>query len=1441
MRHLVFLLLLLSAFSTAFAQNSEDCVDAHVLAPTAIALSDIADITVDEVQGAGIEVAEWFVDNEDQCGAERTFIAQPNDKSYWFVFSAETSGDLELMITPEAPGTTYDFALWRGGCPNDLNCSELFYCAWGPGSTDCNVFLPTGASQDPIGTFGIDPIATLNLNVNIESIPLEAGENYYLLVQNTDEATNEFCPGGQSDSLGFTIEFAGDAIVGPEIIHTPPIALQPTPNTDVLTQCAGDQVTFAVSQVQNASTYDWLSQSTIPDATITPNALGDSATVTFGTTSGQICMELICPIQSLICWDVQVDQVPDLAVIPNATTSCEPVDLATRFQDTNNTNGTLAYYETVQDAMQETNPLTSSLVSVGGNYWARKTTPNGCSDIVQMTVLVDNIAISVVDTFKVCNQTFVDLADELPIQSANGNIGNLVFSFFEDSTRAANQNSPPILPPVVFTDGLYWVRAENQVEGPCFDVKPFVVIFDTAPDIAPIPDLSLCGNTCFQLLDLPLNATDGTPITDVELTFYDNEVDAQAGNINNTIDTEICNDGTYWVRAASSPSCFAVESFTLNFLPTPDIDDLTLTIDCQFGSINLADLRLTEKNGINEADLFYSFFLTQAEAEDPDASPLTVDELIISNPTEIWVKVTHLQNGCFDVAKITIEGMPLATATLTGDQMICPDGAAILDITFTGMPPFNIRYTDEVGFFDTVATTNNFSLLVTPNSTRTYSIFSFTDDNGCVGTAMGSATVTLNEAPTISNLTQVCNADNSAYTLRFEIIGNDTYTVQGTAGTLVGNVFTSDPIQSGTTFNLAVSGTDGCPPTTQTIAFSCTCDAVVDAMDTQPINVCDREAAIGTYLGPGGENLDGGERFFVLHDSPTTTLGNVVGYESVPIFIFNGATMQHGVTYYMSAVITRTDILGEPILNVANNPCLVVSEGAPVIFYNVPAIRLNLSNTTICRGESVNLTFDIDGVGPFDIIFFDGVGLRPLMDIPNGHTISIAPEFSTNLYVESVSQSGVNNCENTLIPAMNQVDLTVFETPTIQNLMTSCNDEGSRLIITFEVIGGDQESYAVNGITGTFKGNEFTSDSIAHNTSYEITVSDINNCPSIPVIGVAECLCTDDIAVEISTVRSISCRGEKDAVLSAIPINGQAPYTYFWSTGGTTQNVSNIAPGMSAVSVTDANGCLVTNSIELAEPTSITASVNALAPSCFGDRDGAILFVQVEGGTGNYTYSFDDRPFSPEGQFDGLTAGVYPVIIQDANGCRWMDEVTLNNPPQLDVSLGDNMILNLGDSLTLSPQVNEAQVTLEWSSEDPTLCADCPNPTIQPFTSQRYKITVTNTAGCIASDEILVQVQNDRRIFVPSAFSPNGDGFNDLLHPFMGSEVQTIPMFRIFNRWGELVYEITDMTQNSGLNGWDGTTLSGRKAPPGVYLYYAEINFRNETTDIMTGDVTLVR
>ncbi len=1449
MRHLACLLLLFFCLlSTTFSQNSEDCVDARPLAPTTpILLSDLPDITIDSVIGAGTEPAEWFMDTEMNCGTDRAFFATPNDKSFWFVFSAETSGSLELLITPENRGTSYDFAIWRGGCPNDNFCGELFYCNFtGIEVCDGN-FAPVGASTDPVNKFGYDPIADLNLFVYPESISLEAGENYYLLVQNTDKAGNSICsPPLENDSLGFTIQFDGTATIGPEILHQDPLPILPTPVTDTLFNCEGDVQTFAVSQVQFATTYDWISKSTMPGSTIIPNALGDSVTVQFGATSGQICMEMICPIQSLICWNIDIEIKPSLSAIPNPIPSCDPVDLNTRFQDINNvSDARVDFFTTQQDAVNDINSMASSIVSVSDRYWVRKTTPNGCWHLAEMNVLVDLIDFSTADTLRYCTQTqnFANLQDELLFINLNQDGGDLIYSYYEDSLEAVNRTNP-FWPPIADANATYWVRAEKQAGGPCFQVEKVVFVIEDSPEIAPIPDQDICGGTCFELSDLNLENTDGQPLTGFDLSFYLSEAEAEAGNVADALGNEVCLSDTYWIRAASSQSCFAVAPFTINLFTAPDIDDLTIDLDCAVGAIDLAAQQFVEKNGIAASSLSFDYFATLAEAEDLTATPLT--DLNISTPTDVWVRVTNTDNNCTDVAQVSIQGMSLGTATISGDALICAGDPTNLQIDLTGAAPFNISYTDGVNVYDTISPTTNLLIPITADTTITYTLVSVQDGNGCANMVDGAAVITVNGRPVITTPSQDCNTTATEYTLTFDIIGTDNYQVLSLDGTRTGNTFVSEEIASGAVFDFQVIGDNSCAPLVVSVNFSCECNSVVGGMDFLPINVCDTELATGNYLGENGQNLDKEDiLYYVLHDSPTDELGNVVDFKEDANFTFDPNTMTHGTTYYISAVITKADMLGNPILSAANNPCMAVSVGQPVTFYSIPEVSLSLSNSTVCKGDMSFLTFNITGVGPtYDITFFNGESSQTLMGISDGETVPIATDASTSLFVQSINQSGVLTCSDMPLRMDHEIELTVIDVPTIFNSEVHCNEEGSMLVLTFELTGGLVDSYALSSsstITGSFKGTVFTSDSIPHNTPYTVSFVDANQCGETEVVGIAECLCTSDITVAIETLKGVSCRGEKDAVLLATPINGAAPLTLFWSTGASSERVNNIAAGVTSVTMTDGNGCVRVDSIDLIEPESLTASLNGLSPSCNGEQDGSIVIVQAEGGTEPYTYSFRGGPFEEFSIRNDLSIGVYPIIIRDNNGCEWSEDVVLTDPPVFDVSLPMNTDVNLGESIDLTPQANEEIIAITWESTDTSICADCLNPIVTPTKSTSYKVTVMNESGCEATDQIVVRVSNSNLVYIPSAFSPNGDGSNDLLRPFGSSAVQEINMFRVFNRWGELMYEKKDMDMNSNIEGWNGNTMSGRKAPPGVYLYFAEVAFKNGTAEMVSGDVSLVR
>ena len=101
-------------------------------------------------------------------------------------------------------------------------------------------------------------------------------------------------------------------------------------------------------------------------------------------------------------------------------------------------------------------------------------------------------------------------------------------------------------------------------------------------------------------------------------------------------------------------------------------------------------------------------------------------------------------------------------------------------------------------------------------------------------------------------------------------------------------------------------------------------------------------------------------------------------------------------------------------------------------------------------------------------------------------------------------------------------------------------------------------------------------------------------------------------------------------------------------------------------------------------------------------------------------------------------------------------------------------------------------------------------------------------------------VNKPRNIFIPNAFSPNGDGFNDLFFPFGDKSAELVTYFKIFDRWGELVYETKNVNLNDSTAGWDGR-MGGKAMNPGVFVYIIEIQFIDGVVKLFKGDVTILK
>ena len=178
--------------------------------------------------------------------------------------------------------------------------------------------------------------------------------------------------------------------------------------------------------------------------------------------------------------------------------------------------------------------------------------------------------------------------------------------------------------------------------------------------------------------------------------------------------------------------------------------------------------------------------------------------------------------------------------------------------------------------------------------------------------------------------------------------------------------------------------------------------------------------------------------------------------------------------------------------------------------------------------------------------------------------------------------------------------------------------------------------------------------------------------------------------------------------------------------------------------------------------------------------------------------------------------------------------------------MGEDIFVELGDSLILAPEITGEIVEINWSPNNIfDNCVDsinCFNPLFYPTGQISVSATVMDDNGCSDTDFVTIFVSKKRYVYIPNAFSPDGedDPENETFMIYGGKAVEKVTMFRVFTRWGELVHETSNFVPGDSKDGWDGY-FNGKMMNPGVYVYMAEIEFSDGLKQIFRGDVTLMR
>lgn len=295
---------------------------------------------------------------------------------------------------------------------------------------------------------------------------------------------------------------------------------------------------------------------------------------------------------------------------------------------------------------------------------------------------------------------------------------------------------------------------------------------------------------------------------------------------------------------------------------------------------------------------------------------------------------------------------------------------------------------------------------------------------------------------------------------------------------------------------------------------------------------------------------------------------------------------------------------------------------------------------------------------------------------------------------------------------------------------------------------------------------------------------------------------------------------------------------YQWSTGQTSKSITVSQDGWYTVTVTNSLGCMGVDSFEVIG-VHLQLEITSSDPSCAGVADGLIEIIALGANSpGPHRFYLNDTLWAGP-LFQNLSGGPYQVRAIDAAGCRDSAEITLLEPPGFDIDLGPDITLSTGEIHQFVATGNQAIAQFQWSPAALLDCDTCPMPNWLQNGSGVISLEAYSVSGCSASDSIRLVYTETIPLYVPTAFSPNGDGQNDWLTVSSGSSIRELSYFRVFDRWGNLVFSLQNQPANPQIDIWNGS-VKGKKPAPGVYTWVASVRFFNESTAIQSGTFTIV-
>ncbi|MDP1802161.1 MAG: gliding motility-associated C-terminal domain-containing protein [Bacteroidota bacterium] len=1327
------------------------------------------------------------------AGCMFTNVANPQ----WLMINITSSGNLGFSFGafgsafPQAGN--YDWIMWPY---SPTACSDIFNNTLPPVACNWNC---TGAGGTGMGTvpFGASPC-------NFQpSIPVVQGQQFIVLITN---------PSG----VNTPVSFANTGTAG---MSCNPLLY---PN---LTACPGQLAVFTGTWV-NASSGTY---TLYPGAVVqtSPSFTVSSLVNQVYTVQAQGLNTSAAPIADQTTFTLTINPVIPISVTTptnfcygsNATFTVSPAGTGT-FNVSGPSAPTTSFATTSIAYPNVTTPNIGTF-SVTASY------TNGCTgtQTTQVNIAPDH-TIAVSSNTNVCMNGTVNLTSAMPTTTAYAWTGPNGFN-------SAIQN--PVLNTMQpIESGVYTVTSNINFNGiTCPRSNTLQVSVVTTSAVVVTPNFTLCQGSNLNLISSAAGAVSyswngpGAFTSSAQNTVVAGMLPAGAGNYTAT---------AYFTNGPLTCTTSAVSNVSV--VATSPVTLTIPTHTCQNANINLT-MAATGATGFNWAGP-NAFTSTSASTNIVNVQPAA---------TGIYTATTTFFIGavtCSTSNTASMSVVPTNTVAVTPNFTVCQ--GSNVNLTSSAATAFSYSWNGPGTYTSGVQNPTLTSVL--PAAAGNYTATALFTDGvlTCTTNAVANVSVVATPTTTITYPANICQNATANFTasapgaVSYTWAGPNSFSTTGATASIsniqtngTGNYTTTTLFSMGTV-NCLTSVTNSLNVVgTSTVAVSPDFTICAGAN----VNLTSNAASAVSYSwnGPGGYNSSS--------QNPTIPgiLTSGTGVYTATAFFTNGI-----LTCTTSAVLNGS-VIAIPPLNVTAASSVIcalqnstITASGSLNYTWTPGATLNTTNgATVIANPLVTTVYSITGMDASGCLKTNTItlvvnpqptlaatsntmcfGTNALLTVngavsytwtpagtlssANGATVTATPPANTIYTVTGESNKG---CLNTTTASVLVNPLPVLSTSNY----TICYGKSTNVSVS----GANNYTWTPpSALSATNLPNVIANPLLT--TTYSVIGRDLNGCIQSTISTVV----VNPLPIISITSPSVICKGQ-NALMTA---SGATNYTWNPTALTASQSVNpNVSTTYSVVGK-DANGCINTETVFINVLIQPTLNITGSPTVCLGN----ILTLTATGGI-DYNWNTGDTTnvilIEPEANtIYTLNSGISPC------NSSTIFAVTVYTP-QIPASFSDPTTIIYGSSSVIHANVPTGNI-FNWSSSPDISCNTCETNTVTPAETTIYTVTTTDNNGCIVTNTVLVQVDiicGDA--FVPSAFSPNGDGFNDFWCVY-GNCITSMNI-QLYNRWGEKVFESGDKN-----NCWDGS-YKGVMQNDAVFIYQLKASLVNGEEIIKKGNVTLKR